>query len=147
MKFRSFIAIALLSGVFASVSAGEIYRWNDANGNPVVSDRPPPAGIPYTTVGRKFGTKTNSAPTQTASDESEAPPVAEPIQADVAQERPVELVQDPALCERAKERIFTLETFARVRFTDTDGEVKYLSDEMRADELERANEIKKIHCK
>ena len=48
------VCLLLLS---TPVTANTTYRWADQNGNPVLSDRPPEAGVPYTEVGviRAFG--------------------------------------------------------------------------------------------
>ena len=51
----SSILLLLLQGQPAGASP--TYRWVDDNGNPVLSDRPPPAGTPYTEIEIKTGLK------------------------------------------------------------------------------------------
>ena len=51
----SSILLLLLQGQPAGASP--TYRWVDDNGNPVLSDRPPPTGTPYTEIEIKTGLK------------------------------------------------------------------------------------------
>jgi len=57
--------------------ASPTYRWVDDNGNPVLSDRPPPTGTPYTEIEIKTGMK-RYAKTATAARETSSPS-AEPL--------------------------------------------------------------------
>ncbi|MGD2009302.1 MAG: DUF4124 domain-containing protein, partial [Cellvibrionales bacterium] len=59
-RSATLLALALtgwITSATAPSQAATLYRWNDASGSPVVSDRPPPPGTPYTTLdGRRYGT-------------------------------------------------------------------------------------------
>ena len=129
--------------------ASSTYRWVDDNGNPVLSDRPPETGIPYTEVGIDTGfrrypkpvaTETTQAPTSSASSSLLA-------SSTDGQSNGMEVVEpQPALCEQAKDNIFKLETFPRMRVRDDDGEVRFMSDEERATQLATAYKVRDANC-
>lgn len=50
-------------------------------------------------------------------------------------------------CEQAKKNLNLLQTKVRVRYTEKDGSVHYLTDEERAAKLQRANDAIKSYCK
>ncbi len=147
-------AIALLSAscalVATTTSAGTVYRWTDAQGNAVMSDRPPPAGTVYTTLnGGEYGASVNapsdpnavSPPAETtASSLNSAPSAASDGNREVVIEK------RPKLCEQAKDNIFKLETFPRMRVTDDDGEVRFMTDEERESQLATAKKVAEANC-
>ena len=129
--------------------ASPTYRWVDDNGNPVLSDRPPETGIPYTEVGVDSGFRRYPKPvaTETAEPGGQAPAGSTPsslaANATDGQSTRVEVVEaQPALCEQAKDNIFKLETFPRMRVQDDDGEVRFMSDEERATQLATAYKVR-----
>ena len=132
------------------VDAGPTYRWVDDNGNPVLSDRPPEAGIPYTEVGIEAGFKRYPKPVanETAGQAPESNVSSSPLSsATGGQSNRVEVVEaQPALCEQAKDNIFKLETFPRMRVRDDDGEVRFMSDEERATQLATAYKVRDANC-
>ena len=143
------VTFSLTPGLVAT--AGDMYRWSDTNGNPVISDRPPPLGVPYTVIDAdRYGAKANAV---------SAPPPPNVEQAQRAVSSPVgdvqsaggggtriEIEKHPELCDQAKDAIFQLETFARVRVTDDDGTVRFMTDEERAEQLARAREVANANC-
>jgi len=143
--------VLLLQGQPAD--AGPTYRWVDDNGNPVLSDRPPEAGIPYTEVGVGTGFRRYPKPiaTETAESGGQAPATnapSSPLSSTTGgQSNRVEVVDaQPALCEQAKDNIFKLETFPRMRVRDDDGEVRFMSDEERATQLATAYKVRDANC-
>ena len=60
------ILLLLLQGQPAGASP--TYRWVDDNGNPVLSDRPPPTGTPYTEIEIKTGLKRYAKSTTAATE-------------------------------------------------------------------------------
>ncbi len=50
-------------------------------------------------------------------------------------------------CDKAKKNLNLLQTKVRVRYTDEDGSVRYLTDDERAANLKRAQEAVKSYCK
>ena len=134
--------------------ASPTYRWVDDNGNPVLSDRPPKTGIPYTEVGVDTGFRRYPKPV--ASDNAEpggqtpagSASVSTLASSTGAEANPTQVVAaDPALCEQAKDNIFKLETFPRMRVRDDDGEVRFMSDEERATQLATAYKVRDANCK
>ena len=130
--------------------ASTTYRWVDDNGNPVLSDRPPEAGIPYTEVGIEAGFRRYPKPVanETAGQASESNVSSSPLSSATGrQSNRVEVVEaQPALCEQAKDNIFKLETFPRMRVRDDDGEVRFMSDEERATQLATAYKVRDANC-
>ena len=51
------VSLSLFLSLFLTATsiAETTYRWTDDNGNPVLSDRPPAAGTPFTEIGVKTG--------------------------------------------------------------------------------------------
>ena len=133
--------------------AGPTYRWVDDNGNPVLSDRPPETGVPYTEVGVDTGFRRYPKP---VADETAEPvgqasagstPASPLASTNGAEANPTNVVEThPALCEQAKDNIFKLETFPRMRVQDDDGEVRFMSDEERATQLATAYEVRDANC-
>lgn len=132
-----------------SVAASELYRWQDANGNPVISDRPPPSGTPYTTLnGSKYGVKGRRAsvrplPPSTA---SQARPATSKEQAPKIIEVPAVRDTDPSKCEAAKENQFKLSNFPRIRVQEENGAVRFLSREEIQTQIETANRAIERYC-
>ncbi len=138
------IALWVISCLLPSIaSATTLYRWNDNNGNPVMSDRPPPVGTTYTTINSsRYG---GGSPTPVPA--APQAPINEQARATTSSIAPSEIAKkDPALCSQAKDSIFKLETFARIRTTDDDGTVRFLSDAERDDRLQRAQSIAAAYC-
>ena len=144
----SSMLVLFLQGQAADAST--TYRWVDDNGNPVLSDRPPEAGIPYTEVGIEAGFKRYPKPVanETAGQASKSNVSSSPLSsATGGQSNRVEVVEaQPALCEQAKDNIFKLETFPRMRVRDDDGEVRFMSDEERAQQLQTAQSVRDAYC-
>jgi len=150
----AFLFFALACQASLSV-AGDLYRWNDGNGNPVMSDRPPPTGTPYTIidVGR-YGATTNvvspvtnpaSNPVSAGTNREDAKDGGSMGNREVA--ATVRIEKHPELCTQAKEAIFQLETFPRIRVTDDDGTLRFMTDEERDQQLTTTREYAEAACK
>ncbi len=139
MALQLLLAASLMP---SAAGATTLYRWNDDNGNPVMSDRPPPVGTTYTTINSsRYGGTSKPAST------TPQPQLGEQARATTSSVAPSEVAKkDPALCSQAKDSIFKLETFARIRTTDDDGTVRFLSDAERDDRLQRAQSIAAAYC-
>ena len=134
-------------------AASPTYRWVDDNGNPVLSDRPPEAGIPYTEVGVDTGFRRYPKPVVDETIEPDGQPLAGSASVSTlassnrAEANPTKVVEaHSALCEQAKDNIFKLETFPRMRVQDDDGEVRFMSDEERATQLATAYKVRDANC-
>ena len=147
----SSILLLLLQGQPAGASP--TYRWVDDNGNPVLSDRPPETGTPYTEVGVDTGFRRYPKPiaSDTTEPGGQAPAgstLASPLASSNGAEANATKVLEahPALCEQAEDNIFKLETFPRMRVRDDDGEVRFMSDEERATQLATAYKVRDANC-
>ena len=155
-KWAKTAAAVMLSSTLTTFSqqgsAATLYRWTDANGSPVISDRPPPTGTPYTTLnGARYGTSgsiiapqkqpvAESAVAESPSSEAPTnPPESEPAVKTVVEKR-------PDLCEQAKDNIFKLETFPRIRTTDDDGTVRFMTEDEISGQLETAKKVAEANC-
>ena len=134
-------------------SASTTYRWADENGNPVLSDRPPEAGVPYTEVGVDTGIRRYPKPVAPgtvapgdAATASRSTPTSKNSDKETAANTTVVVEAYPELCERARDNIFKLETFPRMRVQDDSGEVRFMSDEERAKQLAIAYEVRDANC-
>ena len=132
-------------------TAGDMYRWSDTNGNPVISDRPPPLGVPYTVIDAdRYGAKANAVsappPPNVEQDQRAVSSPVGDVQSAGGGGTRIEIEKHPELCDQAKDAIFQLETFARVRVTDEDGTVRFMTDEERAEQLARAREVANANC-
>ena len=150
---RRFFVTLLLAVLIPQGMASTTYRWVDENGSPVLSDRPPPAGTPYTEVDSSsgFGRPPQSAPQD--QDEVSSPilnngrPVPQSASTypteddgDHAPER------QPAVCEQAKTNILKLETLPRIRVEGESGEVRFMTEEERTAQLDIAYRARDLHC-
>ena len=133
--------------------AGTTYRWVDDNGNPVLSDRPPEGDIPYTEVGgppplRRQPKQSEGAPQNpniggTPETDSKKPDAL----SEASESSTVVIEPEPELCRRALDNIFKLETFPQSRVQDSSGDVRFMSDAERAEQLRVAREVRDANCR
>jgi len=139
------VATALLVSVTTMNANAEIlYRWVDERGQPVHSDRPPPSGIDYEVIstGASLVRKVDGA-------EGAVPPELESRpgnQFDVVDPGKPAVEKNPELCARARENLTRLETDARIRMRNDQGEVRYLEPEERAIERDKAAAAIETYC-
>ena len=130
--FRSLLLGALC--VSAPIQADETYyRWLDAQGETIISDRPPAPGVDYEIV------STRSTFSQTVSGEGEAEE--EPVE-----EATVGNQADAEWCRIAKENLETLKTTKRVTMRDDNGELKLLSKEEQDEQIAFTQEQVNAYC-
>lgn len=136
-------AVLVFSSSFAN--AGQVvYRWMDDRGNPVNSDRPPPKGVDYEVI------STNSSMVRPVDAEEGAVPLEVKPSVD-NQFQPVDaskpkIEKNPEYCARAKENLHTLDSNARIRLRDAQGEVRFLTEEEKQVERNKALETIKLNC-
>jgi hypothetical protein len=142
----------LLSTLAQPTEAAIMYRWNDSNGRPVISDRPPPPGTPHTTL--------NSAQYGKSGVRREEPqtPTSNRLEADIPEATnqsssnndnataSVRIQKNADLCKHAQDNIYTYENFSRIRTEDPDGTVRFMSSEEIEIKLEGARQIENRHC-
>ncbi len=142
-------ALCLAAACFAvseSIFAETVlYRWNDAAGNPVISDRAPPHGVPYTTLNNaRYGVDRRGQNNTSAPPDGDAAPNSKTLVAELPAATVV-IEKRPELCERARDNVFKLETFPRIR-VEQDDEVRFMTDEERAQQLETARNVVAANC-
>ena len=134
------LAVAAVLLIISSLSANagrDYYRWLDERGNLVHSDRPPPKGVDYEVV------STGSSLTrQVDAEQGVVPAEVEPRvgndfeQVDTRQSQAVK--KNPEACQRARDNLAQLDSHARIRLRNDQGEVRYLSEEEKSAEREKA---------
>ena len=140
-------ALIITALAAASASAGEAYyRWLDQEGNPVNSDRPPPAGVSYEIVTIDSNVTVSSDPP-----ENTALPQAKPAQTGQAEQveksvARMEVVKSPEACEAARQNLETLNTHARIRIPDGQGSYRFIDEEEKAAEREKAQATIDHNC-
>ncbi len=142
------LAIALCLITLPAAADQGYYKWTDARGNPHASDRPPPAGVEYEFVVTSSGLK-RRAPAEKSSGEDyapDAPAVPQPLEKQPAvADTSAAIEKDPALCQQAKSNLQSLEGFIRVRIRDENG-VRWLTEEDKAAQRKRAEDLIAVHC-
>ena len=121
------IGIVGISSLNANAGTNH-YRWIDDRGNPVHSDRPPPKGVDYEVI-----TTGSSLTRQVEADEGAVPAEVEPrVGNDFAQvdsEKQAEAIKKNAeYCQRARDNLRALETSARIRVRNEQGELRFLNE-------------------
>ncbi len=143
------LLLALAAGIAApgAGAADTYYRWKDERGKLVVSDRPPTdPDIEYEVVSQR-----SSLVRRVRSGEGAVPPEVVPRPGNrfeqVESGEPA-VEKNPEACARARTNLETLNTSARIRIRDPDtGEMRYLTEEEKVTQRERAEETIRVHCK
>jgi len=131
-------------GTFHSAAAEVLYRWVDERGDPVHSDRPPPAGIDYEVI------STGSSlvrPVDAA--EGAVPLEVQPTPSNDFEPVDTELVvqkKNPEFCARARENLEVLNTHARIRVRNDQGELRYIDEEEKQERREKAQKAIDENC-
>jgi hypothetical protein len=150
-KLSSAVATAVvlisLSGL-AGAAGGTYYRWVDASGTEVNSDRPPPAGIEYETVSTNTNLLQQEAQPEapaTAPAPSVAPEEAQGTAAPAGSTNTI-FQKNPEYCEAARKNLETLSTHARIRLSDAEGNIRYIDEKEKAEQRATAEAIIAQHC-
>lgn len=143
-KALGLCSILLLFGTSAAVSAETLYRWIDDKGNQVNSDRPPPTGIEYEVIStsssmvRKVDSEEGAVPKTVNSSPGNQ------FESEQTEQRVIE--KNPEYCARARDNLAQLDTRARIRMRDDNGEVRYLNEDERALERDKALAAIEAYC-
>lgn len=126
--------------------ADAAYRWVGPDGVTVLSDKPPPAGVPHETIKSRSRPYEEADPIeagQPANDDISDPTSEEQLEYLPRVESPPE--KDPRLCQQAKDNLATLQ-LARVRVPDANGEYRYLDEQEKARQRQNAQELIATYC-
>ena len=117
----------------------------DERGNPVHSDRPPPKGTDYEVVSTG-----SSLIRQVDAEEGAVPAETEPRVGNeferVDKEQAQVVEKNPEYCRRARENLATLTTTARIRVRNDQGEYRYIDEEEKEIQRQRARDSIAVHC-
>lgn len=138
--------ISLMACSGSAIGAGDTYyRWKDASGTPVNSDRPPPAGIEYDVI------TTNTNLKREVNSMEETPPVenSEPnkkLEGESPVAQATVAAKDPAACKQARLNLETLTTSARIRVADGNGNYRYLNEDEKEAQRNNAEAVIARDC-
>lgn len=139
------LSLLALSG--SSIWASETYyRWKDASGNPVNSDRPPPTGVEYDVITTNTNTRVDQREYQPESPQGGSGRAGNTADQQNAAVPLMEFVKDPEACAIAKQNLETLNTHARIRMPDADGNFRYLNEEEKANARTEAEAAISQNC-
>jgi hypothetical protein len=121
------------------------YRWVDKHGNPVHSDRTPPEGTDYevitsgTSLVRKVNSAEGAVPAQTSpSVDNDFNPV--------DTDKPKAPEKNAEYCKRAQENLATLNSRARIRMKNDQGETYILTEENKEEKRVEARSVIESAC-
>ena len=145
-RILSTFSIVLLLAISGNSAIADevIYRWMDERGAPVNSDRPPPKGVDYEVV-----STSTSMVRSVDSDEGVVPLEVEPSPSndfEPVDSRKPEIEKNPEFCQRAQDNLTQLDTHARIRLRNEEGEIRYLDEEEKAAERQKANDAIDAFC-
>ncbi len=141
----SVATVVLLTLAGLSAHAGSTYyRWQDDRGNPVNSDRPPPAGTAYEVI-----TTGSNLVRKVDADEGAVPATTEPSVGNEfeqvnAKKEPVK--KNAEQCKRAQENLQTRNTKARIQIRNDQGELRPISEEEKEVQRKQAIDTMAVHC-
>ena len=136
------VGAALVIGS-AATAAANIYQWTDENGRTVFSSTAP-KDRPSTKASVKVGP---ARPPPARQEPSSPPaPAGQSPGAPVAQPRP-----DPKIaaenCAKARQVLKVLDETPRPRFTDTDGQIKFMDEGQKAQRRAEARRVVEEDCR
>lgn len=151
MRISFLAAFILIFAVFsAQTQAKEFYKWIDDDGvthYTVEAPKDRPSTLVRTQVGGgadSGSTNAVSASRALPGDETGSTGRGKPVQAEKPE---VEMTAiDPQRCNVARANIATLGNHARIKVTDSDGSIRYLTEAERADKTAEAEEAVRESC-
>mgnify|MGYP000106088642 CR=1 FL=1 len=142
-KLGALAIILMIAGSFSQTLFAEnsgYYRWKDEAGNLKLSDRPPANGIKAEFIPSTSLTKSPISQSTVPTPEQKATTTQSSVEMEVLPEK------DPAICQQAKSNLEVLNGKTRIRIVGDDGNKRFISDEERNLQKERARQSIDIHC-
>ena len=143
--------LCLMGSMLATETAlAKTYKWVDENGVTQYTATPPPKGD-FKTI--KAPSKPAVDPVKAKSDLQERLDGFNKRKDDAnkakkeADDLAAKAAESKKNCEQAKKNLNLLKTKVRVRYTEKDGSSRFLTDDERAENLKRAQDAIKSHCK
>lgn len=149
--FFSALGLCLVATVLLSSSteAGEVFRWTTADGTVHYGEHPPQgveATQMSTTTGKPSKQSSRRERVEPGEDTGKEAATDQDGETTAAAPAPAKPKKDKGVCERARYNLKVLDERARIRQTDEDGEERYLSDEEKNKQKEKAREAIKTYC-
>ena len=137
-------AVTLTLATVPADAGSVLYKWTNEKGNTVHSDRPPPTGTPYEVISTSSNLMRRVKPDEGAVPPEIVPKPGNEFEPTEAQPRPVK--KNPEQCKRARENLAVLNSKARIRIRDDQGQVRPLSEEEKEDQRQQATDAITRHC-
>ncbi len=141
------VLVVIATSSFKVPAQSNYYRWLDSGGNPIVSDRPPPAGTDYEVVSTQATLK------RTVEAEEGAVPLAidpttgaELTQRESPEAAAERIKKNAELCAMAKSNLDALSGRDTVAIRDSKGEVKELNPQEMELQRETTKAQIKVYC-
>lgn len=143
---RMILACSVLLALSANVNAGQIYKWEDAQGN-VHFGSQPPEGQDSTQVNPNISQpKISPAPSKTVADDGaedeEQKAIDDKVKKDVAKQE----AERKKYCESARNNLAQLKNNPRV-LVEENGQVKRLTEEERQSRIAESEKAIETTCK
>jgi hypothetical protein len=130
----------------AGAQAGETYyRWQDASGTMVNSDRPPPAGMEYDVI-TTDSSSTRQVNSREDVSQKQSISLDHKLEGEPASGQAPAPPKDQKACEHAQQNLLTLNTSARIRVPDGNGNYRYLNEDEKAVQRNNAEAVITKNC-
>jgi len=138
------LVLLIISGSLAA-AGGTYYRWIDASGTPVSSDRPPPTGIQYEILSTTTNRINVGVTDETSTEPDGKADLNHKVEATKSPTQP-RYKKDPKACANAMKNLEILQSRARIRLADGNGNYRYVGQEEKEAELAKAEAIIAKNC-
>jgi len=145
-SFGAILLAIIATSSVASAAQTDYYRWLDSRGNPIHSDRPPPAGVNYEVVSAKSTFKRNVEAEEGAVPLETVPRAGNDFD-QVNTEEAKRSLKNSELCTRAKENLAALTSSEQVKVRNDRGEERFLTAEEIVVERQTAKAQLSVYCK
>jgi hypothetical protein len=148
--------LAALCLCLALPADAQIYKWKDASGKTVISDKPPPGQLP---APQKSDDGAPPAETEPATETPPAPPSLADRElefrkrqkeaqenAEKAEKEAAAAAEKEENCQTARRQLQSLESGERIALRNDKGERYFLDDARRAQETEKARQFIDAQC-
>lgn len=134
MNYRVILGCCLLVALSHTASAAKVYTWTDANGVIHYGEHPP-IGVTAKKINARTGhSEPVPAQEETANEDATAAPKTQPS------------YKDPERCEIARTNLDAMNSNARVKIPDENGNLRYLTEEERQDKLAETRKAIEDSC-
>ncbi|MEE4277503.1 MAG: DUF4124 domain-containing protein [Halieaceae bacterium] len=150
-SFGRFLILGALAAVLSAPALsqqGTYYRWKDERDRLVVSDRPPQdPSIEYDVVSPRSSLVRRVSPGQGAVPPETTPRPGNEFEQVETGGSTVTVDKNPEACARAQANLETLNTTARIRIRDPEtGELRFISEEEKEVQRQKARDTIRVHC-